>query len=225
MEHLTMFPGLIPMPLSSLYFKSVQDYNRLKVDINFYKKFDGFQYLLTYELDAYIFSNEFESINVFDYDYTGAPFFEGYADATTESLFIQGGNSGFSMRNIQACIQGLTVLSKYRKKWKLQFFFIRKLPFFKSILKKVNWRYYELFINDHFIGYMRGGYFNEDVLLSRLLPIIYPSFKVANPLQAMRFSFEVNPEKLLEMNNNDLPLGCHAWPRYTKFWSKYINSM
>lgn len=222
-EYLSIFPGLIRMPLPSRCFENVLAYNQLKVDIAFYKKFESFEYLLTYELDAYIFSADFERAHVYDYHYIGAPFFEGYDKASADSKLIRGGNSGFSIRKIAACIEGLKRLSDYRVKWNRQYFFIRKIPFLKRALKAWHWKYYELFDNRAFIGYMTGSGFNEDIVFSQLLPILCPTFKVAGPLEAMKFSFEVQPEKLFELNGHQLPLGCHAWPLYQAFWNQYIN--
>lgn len=223
-EYLDLFPDLIPLALPSRCFENVLAYNRMKVDIAFYKNFESFKYLLTYELDAYIFSADFERALVYEYDYIGAPFFEGYDKASADSKFIRGGNSGFSVRNIAACIEGLRRLSDYRTKWKRQYFLIRKIPFLKKALKAFRWTYFELFDNHAFIAYMRGRRFNEDIVFSQLLPILYPTFKVASPLEAMKFSFEVLPEKLFELNGHQLPLGCHAWPLYHAFWNQYIST-
>ena len=224
-NYVNIFPELHCMPLDDVWFKNVLAYNRMKTDICFYNKFCQYEYMLTYELDAYIFSADFDKNNILEYDYIGAPFFKGYAQASFDATFIKGGNSGFSIRNIEKTIDGLKFLMNYQKKWKFQFACIRKIPLLKPLLTLTNWKYLELFENDHFIGFMRKGYFHEDIILSQLLPIIYPHFRVAPPEKALTFSFEVHADKLYVLNGNSLPNGCHAWHLYQEFWKKHINAI
>ncbi|MGC8804066.1 MAG: DUF5672 family protein, partial [Bacteroidales bacterium] len=49
-------------------------------------------------------------------------------------------------------------------------------------------------------------------------------FKVASFDQAFKFSMEYNCEKLFELNNHQLPFGCHQWYKgeFLKFWKRYI---
>jgi hypothetical protein len=44
------------------------------------------------------------------------------------------------------------------------------------------------------------------------------------PLEvALRFAFEANPRICYEMNNYEIPFGCHAWEKYDKeFWLPYL---
>jgi hypothetical protein len=42
-------------------------------------------------------------------------------------------------------------------------------------------------------------------------------------MSALQFSFEYNLEKSLMLNNDKLPLGCHAWYKHMDFWKKYID--
>ena len=51
-------------------------------------------------------------------------------------------------------------------------------------------------------------------------------FRVPDPLEALQFSFEVMPEKMLIMNNGRLPMGVHAWNKYNpEFWKPYLASL
>ena len=42
------------------WLSSVYEYNKMKININFYKLFVDFEYLLTYELDAYVFNDQLQ---------------------------------------------------------------------------------------------------------------------------------------------------------------------
>lgn len=64
----------------------------------------------------------------------------------------------------------------------------------------------------------------EDEFWGLIVPRYFKWFNVARPEEALRFSFEVLPEELLKLNNNELPFGCHAWEKYDpSFWKKFID--
>ena len=64
---------------------------------------------------------------------------------------------------------------------------------------------------------------NEDFFWCMQVGKIFSDYKVAPVSEAIKFSFETNPELLFEKNNMQLPFGCHAWKRYDPiFWEKYI---
>ena len=50
--------------------------------------------------------------------------------------------------------------------------------------------------------------------LQQVAPKNFPWFKVASFDEARKFSFECNPRKLFELNQNQLPFGCHAWQKH-----------
>jgi len=41
--------------------------------------------------------------------------------------------------------------------------------------------------------------------------------------EALKFSFGIVPRYCYELNNNELPFGCHAWENYDKaFWEPFL---
>ena len=42
------------------YFQGIAGYNRLMMSEEFYSRFTGYQYMLIYQLDAYVFSDQLE---------------------------------------------------------------------------------------------------------------------------------------------------------------------
>jgi hypothetical protein len=111
--YLSVCPGLMLKPVDRQCLSSVENYNKMKLDISFYEMFKEYSYMLTYELDAFIFHSDFNKTGAFKYDYIGAPFFKGYLDASADAPFIKGGNSGFSLRKISACVNVLESMKKY----------------------------------------------------------------------------------------------------------------
>jgi len=219
----SIYKELIPMPVQSSWLSSVEQYNKMKINLSFYRQFISYDYMLTYELDAYIFNSDIESTNVFGFDYIGAPFFTGYWAATPASAFMKGCNSGFSIRNIKSCIMVLRAMKKYRFHWLLYQVFLSRISSLRLKLNAITNKKYEVFITGRFGFYFADFHINEDVIWSEIVPQLFPSFNVADAESALKFSFEYNLEKSLQLNAGKLPLGCHAWAKHRDFWKTYID--
>lgn len=217
-------PGLLLKPVNADWLSSIEKYNKMKVSIGFYQLFAKYEYMLTYELDAYIFNSDLEKAGAFAFDYIGAPFFEGYWAAKPGAAFMAGGNSGFSVRNIQSCVKALASLKKYRTHWLFYKMLLSRSSRLRANLNKWTKGKYEVFITGRFAFDFEGFHLNEDVIWSEIIPQLVPSFSIADPISALRFSFEYNLEDSLGLNNGNLPLGCHAWAKHPGFWSKYIDA-
>src|SRR5437667_4055647 len=91
--------------IPSRWLANVRAYNRLKILPFLYRRYSGYEYMLTYELDAFVFKDELEYWCEKGWDYIGAPWFEGYDHATPSSPLIGVGNSGFSLRRISTMLR------------------------------------------------------------------------------------------------------------------------
>jgi hypothetical protein len=192
---------------------SVLNYNKLKLSRFFYDLFSGYEFLLTYELDSFVFKDELTQWCSKPYDYIGAPWFIGHDHPTDELLGV--GNSGFSLRRIGAIKKIINKMYLYginNDQVKNGWAGTMKLVLFKLLsLRGENYsiqRFTSLF-EDHFLC---------DVAVKK-----NPGFKIAPISEAMQFAFETRPEILYEMNSRQLPMGCHAWWRYNlEFWKPHI---
>lgn len=202
--------------IDATWLSSVERYNKLKLSRFFYDLFEHYQFLLTYELDAFIFKDDIEYWCSKDYDFIGAPWFYGHSEPA--SLEIIGvGNSGFSLRKIKSIKNAINSIyfegdeiNASSKKRKIVTYF-KKIVFHLNIFKKENKS-----IQD-------SSHFNEDWFISEVIPKHIKSFKVAPIEDAIRFSFEVKPDYLFQINKKELPMGCHAWHRYNlDFWKPHI---
>ena len=81
------------------YFRSVQTYSRLMLTPQFYEPFLDFDYILIYQLDAFVFYDAVEYFCSLGYDYIGAPW--PYL-VEVGKKFLRVGNGGFSLRNVKA---------------------------------------------------------------------------------------------------------------------------
>lgn len=187
-------------------FVSIESYNKLMVSYEFYKFFSDFDYILLYQLDAWVFSNELEKWTSKGYSYVGAPW-----------LFRRGGmvgNGGFSLRKVTRFLQ-LT-----REKYSFRESFLHHLS-----VAQVASDYPVLYTVRH-LFFKQNRYlcdiFLEDVFFSLVL-LHYYKDEVPCWKEALSFSFELNPRKAYALNREQLPFGCHAYLRYDyNFWKKHI---
>ncbi len=146
--HTTM--GLMPLP--SANFKDVMAYNKMLLEPSFYSYFDQYDYMLIYQLDAWVFSDQVMYWCQKGYDYIGAPDADRrHQQGVINKIFARIlFNGGLSLRHIGKSIK---ITTWYQRFWAKNFhgnedtvfsahfarffllgFFI-KLPDFKTALK------------------------------------------------------------------------------------------
>ena len=89
------------------YFTGTTSYNRLMLSNKFYMRFSQYDYILIYQLDAFVFSDQLDYFLDLDYDYIGAPWFycESYYKGDDNKYYkTPVGNGGFSLRKTEAFI-------------------------------------------------------------------------------------------------------------------------
>ncbi|MCC9168232.1 DUF5672 family protein [Pontibacter harenae] len=216
------------LPIDPIWQSSLENYNRLKCSSFFYNLFSEYNYLLTYELDAFVFKDELDFWCEKGYSYIGAPWFVGYANPITPYKFKGVGNSGFSLRNIQICS---VILSRIELIKKIVIFYnsvkLDAVFPFATFLRLSPLKYFFKIIKTHNVpNLISKKYVHEDLFWADWISGTFSDFKVATYEEAMRFSFEVNPEFLYLENNKELPFGCHAWLKYNPlFWKKFITNI
>lgn len=86
--------------ISDNNFTNVASYSRLLMSDHFYALFAEYEYMLIYQLDAFVFSDQLQEFCELGYDYIGAPwpFYLG----SPSRYHARVGNGGFSLRRIAA---------------------------------------------------------------------------------------------------------------------------
>lgn len=195
-------------------------FNELKKDKLLYEMFSDYQYMLYYELDAWVFRDELEYWCAKDFDYIGAPMFFDPKDGIHYE-FRPGQNGGFSLRKISTSLVTLKTIRKmlgWRKLW-YRSKFQSIIPFENIVFEKV----FKIKFTQYFKGLLGAIHYNEDGFWSRYVPATFPDFRIASRDESIRFSFERNPSFLFKLNSGAMPFGCHKWLRYEpEFWKKYI---
>ena len=206
----SQFPMLKYRKFADSNFKGIRAYNKMMLSSEFYRSFSDFDYILIYQLDAYVFSDKLQEWADRGYGYVGAPwiptkkkyfsplgklilqinrkFRKNDGTRPHNTFLFNVGNGGLSLRKTADFIR---ITEKFKDRINSQL--ADDKPFYPEDL----WLFYETSPNE----------------LSR------PDWK-----EALDFAFEQNPEESFLLNNHRLPFGCHAWyhKMYSNFWKKII---
>lgn len=186
------------------FFTGITGYNRLMKSKTFYQSFMEYEYILIYQLDAFVFKDELEYWCKQGYDFIGAPLFINHQDISLAKV----GNGGLSLRKVSFCLKVLSwrwplLTYKYYNK-------IKYLPFI------LGW--------ENNICYYKKNKLNEDRLFSDFLNDTYIHPNLPTPEKAAYFAFERYPSYLYQVCNKQLPFGCHAFKKYEydSFWKQFV---
>ena len=203
--------------VDNFFFGSIRKYSNLLLTKKFYEMFKDYDFMLIYQLDALVFSNEIEKWINSGYDYIASPWFKpiiGYL-SHKKGCPPTGGNGGFALRNIQKSIKILDVVNESAKRTSKNIF-LRKIWFLLAILSGNS---HKIWLKAPALDYP----FYEDGFWALEAPKYDPDYKIAPFKEALEFGFEKFPRKCFELNNRKLPFGCHAWKKYDEeFWKPYI---
>ena len=113
-SYLKLWPELKVQRYAAKHFLSIQSYNNLVISPAFYEPFaKDYDYLLLYQLDAFLLSNQILEFCDQGYDYFGAPWKIGFPQyhfflnrwpVKVNAKRFQVGNGGLSLRKIESTI-------------------------------------------------------------------------------------------------------------------------
>lgn len=217
-----MIQGQLVISFDNGFFKNISGYNDLLLSSYFYKRFTEYEYILIAQLDSLVLSDQLGVWCEKGWDYVGAPWMKNYGNRET-SEFLAVGNGGFSLRNVSSALEVLNsrVEGKFRDMPGKDKLWSRKsakrfLPmnYVRTIFKS---HHMEDFLKLHYRG-------NEDVFWGKYASKIKSDFHIPEPMEALRFAFEMDPSRSLKLTDGKLPFGCHAWARYDRqFWETHLN--
>jgi len=190
------------------YFASVQSYSELLLTSFFYEHFKKYDYILIYQLDAVVYSNDLLFWMKKKYDYIGAPWWSSFIGFLSSPLGKRKlvGNGGLSLRKVSSMIDVLNRVKKVARTSSLSR---------KDILIH--------FLFSVFIGKSRGKWlptsaeqypFNEDGFWSFEAQKYLKTFKVPSFSEAHLFAVETHPDLSMKYLQGKKPFGCHAWKKY-----------
>ena len=214
-------PGFQLARFGSEYFGSAAANTRLMLSTHFYERFQQYEYILIYHLDALVFSDRLEEWCDKGYDYIGPPW-----QITEDTPWVKTpgvGNGGFCLRKVSSCLKVLNSTrytiepEHYWEKYRAAHSPVEQIINFpRKYLKRL-----KMFnnIDREIVKFSK----NEDLFWGNRARHYYPDFKIAPIEVALQFAFEGAPRDCYEQNEKALPFGCHAWPKYDRsFWEPYL---
>jgi hypothetical protein len=199
------------------YFESRQGYNRLMLWEGFYEKFLRFQYILIYQLDAYVFKDQLLEWCDKGYDYVGAPWLRPakYIDVfkAVKSRVLIAVHTWFNLRQPNSDLP--TELQFENKVGNGGLSLRRVRKFYEAAMQHKSGLAKYLNRTEH--------HFNEDVWWAIELNRKSNYLNIPHYKKAVFFSIENQPERAWELTRGELPFGCHAWNLHLDFWERHFD--
>lgn len=188
------YPGIEFRTYPDRYFASITGYNHLLLDADFYRGFADYEYLLIHQTDALMFRDNLDDWMERGFDYIGAPWPNGLAVNMKLGKF----NTAQGI-NLRAYVgNGGFSLRSVRST-------INLLVEFEEI-------------REHWVK--TGG--SEDLFFA-FMGMVSERFTIPNQMIASKFSLELEAEHYFQINDEELPTGCHAWMKHEpEFWEKVV---
>lgn len=197
------------------FFNGIMGYNRLCLNSDFYKRFQQYEYMLIYQLDAWVFKDELALWCSKGYDYIGAPWFRHFGRYEDGNKFMAVGNGGFSLRRIEKMICILTSHKPLYRKYPLKI---------NSVWRMIHAFFFHLGFHNNIRNTLHNNKMYEDILLCIEFDKTRMKLKKPDLEEASKFAFEKSPSYLFEITKHKLPFGCHAFMKndFETFWKEYI---
>jgi hypothetical protein len=192
---------------------TVNSYNRLLRSLYFYRTFAAYEYILIAQLDVLILRDDLAYWCQSGYDYVGAPWLQNlrrhhpylrdilprrWLHPLRRKYFV--GNGGLSLRKVSAFIEILERYQQLGADWE------------SRVQQQANQYHLDTSYEDNFWCIYVPW---------RKIPI-----HIAPWREALKFSFETDPFLAYKLNNNQLPMGAHAWFRHeVAFWLPIVEEM
>jgi hypothetical protein len=205
-------PYVIVESFPKHYFDNILGYNELLLSACFYERFLESEFILIYQLDAFVFKDQLKIWCDKNYDYIGAPWiatpnntllfkffnkitdlFRSQKNIDRKQIFYKVGNGGFSLRKT---ISHYTIAHE-----KESFIF----DFLNENEKKI--------------------YAIEDVFWSIKVPEFNKNFKIPGYMEALHFAIDRKPKIAFKLAKDEIPFGCHGInkPKVIDFWKPILN--
>jgi len=176
------------------YFESIYSYSKLCTSYELYDAFSDYEYILIYQLDAWIFKNDILNWCNTGYDYVGGPIFSPdsyWPDIMNNSRVPQVGNGGLSLRKVET----------------MKTIFDRNGEVFNSLPEKI-------------VEYINNGY-PEDITICNIINKYY-FINIASYRKALKFSWDFNCDYAYKLSGNNIPMAAHRVFANKIFWKNFI---
>jgi hypothetical protein len=213
-KQVTSYPFTEVISFDDGFFKGIEGYNKLMLSPVFYKTFLGYEFILIYQLDAFVFEDKLKYWCQQRFDYIGAPWLKD-CDHPDMIKAIKS--------NIKYFIHTRNNVHENGEPSKYQY--ENKVGNGGLSLRRVEKIYNTCVIREAEIAnyLIKGGHhYNEDRYLCVEINRKRKTLKIPGYKKGVKFAFEMAPQRALRLNNNQLPFGCHAWDLNLDFWRPFF---
>lgn len=205
------------------FFSGIPGYNRLMLSREFYERFANFEYILIYQLDCLVFSDNLSYWCSKEWDYVGAPWFANYSQTSEGGLWAVG-NGGLSLRRVPKFLEVLNStkpgkLPPLNAPTRFDF----NVRWVQVCVRRMKQYLYSRGYKNNVNWVKKNSLKNEDHFWSFNAVQYVDSFRIPSPREALAFSIEYAPRECFAMAGGKLPFGCHAWRKAgPEFWKTYM---
>lgn len=197
------------------YFASIAGYNRLMLAEEFYHAFLDYEYILIYQMDAFVFSDQLLHWCNQGFDYIGAPWLRyiGHVDMVKA---VKSNLKYYTHTRFDVKVNGMPSPMQFENRVGNGGFSLRRVQKFHEITQT---RQADI---QRYLAQEGHHQYNEDAFWSIEVNRKKKFLHIPDYKTAVGFAFELAPDRALKINHNQLPFGCHAWDRYLEFWRPYF---
>ena len=206
----------------TFFYTNIQGYNSLMVDVNFYKIFENFKFMLIHHLDAIILKDEIELWISKNYSYIGGPSIGKsliYKKPKSIKYFC---NGGLSLRKNSDFIKVLNSKKIYFNNFDIKTIkALAKLKHIKKYINLITKNYYS--INNFDVQNFTKEYFlNEDFFWTFFAKIFIRNFILPKEiLECANFSLD-NGYKFYLKKLKKNPFGIHGYTENNAIYLKKL---
>lgn len=191
-------------------FTSVSAYNRLMLSAEFYKAFSIYEYILIHQLDAFVFRDELSEWCSRGFDYIGAPWIR-IRDNVNPLHIFSARLSYWIYTHLNLKKIGIKGLDELENQVGNGGFSLRSVAKFAALCDELSP------VINSYLNHNQYQ-FNEDIFWSVETNRGKKRLEIPGWRTALKFAFEIAPERARNLNNGNLPFGCHAWDRNIDYW-------
>jgi len=189
-----LYPGIPCIRFPEACFSSIKGYNRLLMSTAFYEHFKAFEFMLVLQTDAILLRDELDQWTSAPFDYVGAPWPDGL-----ELQFNLDRFASAPPKRLKVHV-GNGGLSLRRNQACIDL--LQEFPQAQNY-------------------FIQSGS-SEDLFFS-FTGAVSQRFLIPNETRASLFSLELKPRMYFEMNQDQAPMGGHAWWKYEpQFWQEQL---
>lgn len=204
-ELLGTSPKLLSTDFPDHLFDGIQGYNELMLTDEFYARFAAYEFILIYQLDAFVFSDQLLHWCSRSYDYIGAPWFPpGEPSTTTNRALIALRRKWYRVFDIPSPHSGRTHEAQLNYSVGNGGLSLRRVTAMRRVLKDLSARV------EPYRKATRNTW-SEDIFFSIEANRYRRHLRTPTVCEAARFSWETNPLVAARLGHIELPFGCHAW--------------